>query len=104
MSHSGDIFGFMLLAQAELVHAAWAPALINYGALGLWVIFMVWRDNRESIKQDKRHEEQITQQRRVEEAFRINTESIIISVSAMKTIDRGYAELLERIKADNARK
>ena len=47
--------------------------LINYGALGVWVGFMIYRDYRESIKQDKRHDENLAASKKIEEAFRNQT-------------------------------
>lgn len=62
---------------------------------------MIYRDNRESTKQDARHKENIEQSKAVENAFRTNTTSIIVAMAAAKTIDAGYAELLEKVRQEN---
>lgn len=98
LNHSIIVFG-LFLAQAEVI-GPWVAALINYGALGLWVIYLVWRDNRETQKQDQRHQENLASQKKVEEAFQSVTTSLIVGFGAMKNIDQGYADLLKKIEAE----
>ncbi len=96
----------LILAQsaATAVEAGpWANTLINSGAIGCWLLYMLWRDNRETGKQEKRHEENLAAMRNVENAFRVNTESIIVGIASLKTIDGGYAELLAKIRESNSR-
>ncbi len=81
----------------------WANTLINSGAIGCWLLYMLWRDKRDSEKQDKRHDENLAAMKKVENAFRVNTESIIVGIASLKTIDGGYAELLSKIRESNSR-
>lgn len=93
-----------VLAQSEIGVGGWYGALVNYGALGIWVAFMVYRDYRESQKQDKRHEENLSAFKKIEDAYRTNTDLLIVGLGAMKTIDAQYLSLLDKIRAANAPK
>lgn len=96
------IAAFLLAQAANPAGIGWEGALVNYGALGLWVLWMLYRDKRESEKQDKRHEENLAAQKAIEKAFRTNTTSIIVVLSKLKNLDTTSLDILERIKADNA--
>lgn len=78
-----------------------------YGPLGLWVAWFVIRDKLdreerklERIEAQKKHEENIAAQKRVEEAFQSVTTSLIVGFAAMKNIDQGYSELLQKLDSD----
>jgi hypothetical protein len=84
-------------------------ALLVYGPLGLWVMWFIIRDklDREERRQDKqdqerRHQENLSAQRAVEGAFRTNTNSIILAMTATKHMDAAITDLMDRVKADNA--
>lgn len=79
-------------------------ALLNYGALGIWVAFMIYRDYRESNKQDKRHEENLEAFKRIEDAYRTNTDLMIVGLGGVKNMDSQYTALLEKLKSANAPK
>jgi len=97
-----------LAEVASTLPFSWEQALLVYGPLGLWVTWFIIRDmkDREERKQDRidmerRHQENLAAQRAVENAFRTNTNSIIVGMAATKHMDGAFTELLERIKADN---
>lgn len=101
--HSSLILPLLVAAENHsngVVEFGWRE-LINYGALGIWVVFMIYRDYRESTKQDKRHEENLAASKRIEDAFRTNTESIIIGISGMQTLDDNYKKLLSTVRQHN---
>lgn len=87
---------------------SWTQTLLVYGPLGLWVAWFVIRDklDREERKQERldlerRHQENLAAQRAVEQAFRINTNSIIVAMSGMKHMDVAFGEMFVRIREDN---
>lgn len=81
----------------------WVP-LANFGISGIMLGWFMWRDKRESEKQDKRHEENLAAQRAIEDAFRTNTTSIITSMAGVKHLDGVIADLLARIEQQNKKK
>ncbi len=102
-------FAIFLAEVASSIPFSWTQALLVYGPLGLWVAWFVIRDRldreerkQERIDQERRHQENLAAQRAVENAFRTNTNSIIVGMAATKHMDGAFTDLLERIKADNA--
>lgn len=95
---------FMLIAEASSTTESWAITLLNYGVAGVMLIWFMYRDKRESDKQDTRHRENLEASKAIENAFRTNTESIIVGLAAMKTVDLGYSELLNKIRESNTGK
>lgn len=92
----------LVVAQAAAgVDVGWGNALLNSGALGLWVIYLVWRDKREGEKADKRHEDNLAQQKRVEEAFRSTTTAVITTMAGLQNLDESYSRLLKKIEEAN---
>lgn len=91
------------IAQLDLI-PAWVGALLNGGALGCWVIYMAWRDNRESIKADKKHQENLEAQKENASNIRTLTELLTVFVGGVKTMDSGFAALMERFKAQENKK
>lgn len=79
-------------------------ALWTYGPLGIWVAWMIYRDKRESDKQDKRHEENLAQQRRTEEALRTSTSIFITGMAGLQNLDESFSRLLKRIETENTEK
>ena len=97
-------FPIILLAEtANTAQASpsWGLTLLNYGVAGVMLGWFMYRDKRESDKQDLRHKENLEQSKAIENAFRTNTTSIIVAVAATKNIDAGYAELLEKVRQEN---
>lgn len=99
----------VIFAEAASVPFSWTQTLLVYGPLGLWVAWFVIRDrlDREERKQDKvdqerRHQENLSAQRAVESAFRTNTNSIILAMTATKHMDTTITELMDQVKTDNA--
>lgn len=99
---------FVVFAADVAQPFSWSQALLVYGPLGLWVFWFILRDrlDREERKQqrlddERRHQENITAQKRIEEAFRMNTNSIMIAMGAVKNLDGTYTEMLMRIKEGN---
>lgn len=88
------------IAQAEVL-GPWATALINYGALGLWVIFLVYKDKKEGEKRDIQHAENQISQKKIEEAFRATMVSLMVAVEGMKNMDSAFTELAKKVKHDN---
>lgn len=98
----------LLLAETANPGEPWWNLLINGGIATGVIGWFMWRDkqDREERKQaqadhERRHNDHIAQQKKIEDAFRTTTDSLIIAMSAMKTIDNGYADLLARMKATN---
>lgn len=98
----------IVLAVEASTPFSWTQALLVYGPLGLWVAWFVIRDRLdreerklERIDQERRHQENLEASRKIEDAFRTNTNSIITGMAAMKHLDTAYAEILVRIKEDN---
>lgn len=99
---------FVLLAEASTAHESWVITLLNYGVAGSMLIWFMWRDredrkerNDERVAQQKRHEENLVALRKIEDAYRTNTDLLIVGLAAMKTIDSGYSTLLAKIKEQN---
>lgn len=92
---------FMLIAEASSATESWAITLLNYGVAGVMLIWFMYRDKRESDKQDTRHRENLEASKAIEDAFRTNTNSIITAMSAIKHMDIAYQEIFVRIKEDN---
>jgi hypothetical protein len=97
-----------VLAQAVAPQFSWTQTLLVYGPLGLWVAWFVIRDRldreerkQERADQERRHQENLAAQRAVENAFRTNTNSIILAMAATKHMDAAFTDLLQRIKDDN---
>lgn len=102
MTLSDAIVPMVIVAEATAAEISPWAALASFGPLGLWVMWMLYRDNRESAKQDAQHHENQVAMKRIEDAFRTNTDLLIVGLAAMKTIDQNYLALLDRIKASNA--
>ncbi len=99
---------FVIAAEAGISADSWGMTAANYGVATAMLAWFMWRDklDREERKQERidlqiRHQENITAQKRIEDAFRTNTESILISVSALQTIDSSYKALLDKVRATN---
>ena len=100
---------FLILAEAsEPAGGNWSLTLANYGVAGIMLIWFMWKDklDRDERKQaqadqERRHGDNIAQQKKIEDAFRTTTDSLIIGMSAMKTLDTSYLDLLSRMKASN---
>lgn len=92
---------FLLLAEASTATDSWVITMLNYGVAGVMLLWFMWRDKRESEKQDLRHRENLEQQKRIEDAFRTNTNSIMVGMGAIKHLDGAYTEMLARIKIEN---
>jgi len=101
---------FLIAAEAATVAApeSWALTLANYGVATTMLGWFMWKDKldredrkQEKIDQQRRHEENLAASKRIEDAFRTNTMSIIVGISAMKNIDSQYSELLRKIQDEN---
>lgn len=92
---------FLIAEVATNTSATLSPWLTlgNYGVLGIWLWYMIARDKKESEKQDKRHEDNLEAQKKVEEAFKTCITSITIAVEGMKSMDRAYAELAAKLNS-----
>lgn len=86
---------------SEVMSDPWWTPLSNLGVAGVIIGWFMYRDKRESEKQDVRHKENIEQQKQIADAFRNNTESIIIGISALQTLDESYAKLLSKVQQQN---
>lgn len=98
----------VIIAEVTAVPFSWTQTLLVYGPLGLWVAWFVIRDrlDREERKQDRidherRHNENIAAQKAVENAFRTNTNSIILAMTATKHMDATLTDLMKRVQEDN---
>lgn len=92
----------VIFAQATAdASYSWVLALLNYGALGVWVWWFIQRDKAEREAQERRHQENISAQKAVESAFRTNTNSLLVGMAAMKHLDATYTEILARVKSEN---
>ena len=101
---------FLIAADAASVsNDSWAFTVANYGVATGMLTWFMWRDKldrderrQEKSDQQKRHEENLAASKKIEEAFRNQTNLLIVGLAAMKTIDAGYASLLEKIKNTNS--
>lgn len=90
-----------LIAQIPVSPDPWWTPLANFGIAGIVIGWFMWRDKRESERQDKRHTENLEQQRKIEDAFRTNTTSIIVALSALKSLDIAHSDLVASLKHAN---
>jgi hypothetical protein len=104
--HSTDLLPYLLIAQADST-GVWS-GLSTYGPLGLWVLWMIYRDNREAkIREDEaklqqqRHEENLTAMKRMESAMRTNTDSMIAGIAGLRSMDGAFQNLLSQMKEQN---
>lgn len=88
----------MVIAQAAITEP-WVSPLVNGGALVAWVLWLLWRDKRESEKKDQQHKENQESLARMSDGLRSVTLSIAVAMEGMKSMDRAYHDLAERIKA-----
>lgn len=100
---------FFIAAEVGAVTESWGLTLANYGVATTMLAWFMWRDKQdredrkqEKVEQQKRHEENLVASRALQDALRTNTDSTIVGIAAMKTIDKGYLELLERMKESNS--
>lgn len=94
----------MILAEAAITSPdSWGLTAANYGVAIAMLGWFMWRDKLDREERERRHSENIAQSKRIEDAFRINTDSLIVGISAMKSIDQSYSELLDKMKAINAK-
>lgn len=98
----------VILAEAATTPFSWTQALLVYGPLGLWVAWFVIRDklDREERKQERadmerRHQENLDASKRMADAVRTNTDLLIVGFGAMKNIDQGYSDLLEKFRSQH---
>lgn len=103
------ILPIVMIAGASTASDSWAITLANYGVAGTMLLWFMWKDklDREDRKQEKtdqerRHQENLAAQKAVENAFRTNTTSVVIGMSALKHLDGAYTDMLARVKADNS--
>lgn len=103
-----SIIPFMILAQAQDPAVSWIHVLPQYGICGLWILWFIIRDKldrderkAEKVDLERRHQENLSAQRAVENAFRTNTNSVILGMSAMKHLNGAFEDMLERVKVDN---
>lgn len=99
----------MLLAEASTASESWAITMLNYGVAGSMLIWFMWKDKldreerrQEKIDQERRHQENLAAQKAVENAFRTNTNSVILGMSALKHLNGAYEDMLARVTADNS--
>ena len=101
-------FVFVAAETVATVTESWMLTLANYGVAGAMLIWFAWRDKqerelreRERIDQQKQHHENLAASMKIADAFRTQTDLLIVGLAAMKTVDVGYAALLEKIKEAN---
>lgn len=99
---------FVLLAEASTASESWVITLLNYGVAGAMLLWFMWRDKldreerkQERLEQQKRHEENLSVQKEMADALRTNTDLMIVGFGAMKNIDKGYADLLEKFRTQH---
>lgn len=107
---SGIVAAF-IIGQSAAVSAAepaWVGPIVN-GGIGIGVVlWFMWRDGQdradrkeEAAKRDEQHKENLAMQQQVRDAFKTHTETLIVGMTALKTIDRGYADLLAQVAQQN---
>lgn len=104
-----SILPFFVLAQiATEPSFSWFQSLPQFGVCGLWILWFIIRDklDREERKLERtdlerRHQENLAAQRAVENAFRTNTNSVILGMSALKHLNGAFEDMLDRVKSDN---
>ena len=94
---------FLMLAEAATNTENWVQTLANYGVAGIMLAWFMWRDKQDRDERERRHMENLTAQRRIEDAFRTTTDSLIVGLSSIKNLDAGYSELLARLKGNAAK-
>ncbi len=108
-----SIFPILILAQATNADPqfSWFQSLPQFGVCGLWILWFVLRDKldreerkQERLDQERRHQENLAAQKDVENAFRTNTNSVILAMAALKHLDGTFGDMLERVKSDNVGK
>lgn len=108
MTHIVRVLPMFMIAEASTASESWTITLLNYGVAGGMLLWFMWKDKldrderkQEKTDQERRHQENLAAQRAVESAFRTNTNSIIIGMSALKHVNTAYEDMLARVKADN---
>lgn len=98
----------VMIAGASTASDSWAITLLNYGVAGSMLLWFMWKDKldredrrQEKTDQERRHQENLAAQKAVENAFRTNTNSVIVSMSALKHLDGAYTDMLARVQSDN---
>jgi Na+/melibiose symporter-like transporter len=103
----GHALPFMLLAEASTASQSWIITLLNYGVAGVMLLWFMWRDkvdrqerNDERKVQQQRHEENLESMKKIQEAYRMMTDLLIVGFGGMKQMDTAYTALLEKIKTN----
>lgn len=101
-------FPIVLSEVATATPFSWTQVLLVYGPLGLWVAWFIIRDKldreerkQERLDQQKRHEENLLANKEMASAVREINNLMIVGFGAMKNIDKGYAELLEKVRHES---
>lgn len=101
----------VFIAEASTSSQAWVITLLNYGVAGVMLIYFMWKERLdreerklERVDLERRHQENLSAQKAVENAFRTNTNSVIIGMSALKNLDSAYDDLMHRVRDDNTPK
>lgn len=90
----------VILAEAATNAENWGQTLANYGVAGIMLAWFMWRDKLDRDERERRHNENIAQQRKIEDAFRTTTDSLIVGLSSVKHLDAGYSELLTKLQGN----
>lgn len=102
MSHeTSTVIAATILAQADVNPLGPWAALIQTSALVAWVCYMIWKDNRDSVKRDTQHKENLEKQDKVDAAIRNITTALMVAVGAMKSSDSAYSEMAAKVKDEN---
>lgn len=101
-SHPSILIPLAFIAEVSVMESGnpWI-ALGNYGVAGIVLLWFMWRDKLERQDRDRQHTENLSSQRRLENALRTNTNSNIITLLALKSVDVQFAEAIERVRHDN---
>lgn len=108
MTHTTRALPLFMIAEASTSSESWTITLLNYGVAGGMLLWFMWKDKldrderkTEKVDQERRHQENLSAQRAVESAFRTNTNSVILGMSALKHLNGAFEDMLARVKADN---
>lgn len=94
----------MVTVAEALPGEPWWNILINGGIATGVIGWFMWRDSLDrkerkenQVDQERRHNENLAAQKRIEDAFRTTTTSLIVGMGAMKSLDANYLELLSKV-------
>lgn len=95
---------FIIAAEAATTPGAtdsWSLTAANYGVAGIMLAWFMWRDKLDRDERKQNHSDNLAASRRIENAFRTTTDSLIVGMSAMKSLDQVHLDLLQKLKSLN---